>query len=183
MRQAFCPTRVTSPRQLLRDHDYAVSTREYQSDQPSQKLLDRLLALSLSWGNPDWRSGNTGCCLSPFLLTPVSQNAPRRQGLRFAAPKPGAPLTAAVRSVPTCRLRRKGEERKNKTNIVRLSTGQVTPYQDSERERMRGWKKAVSDPKQAYQCTDYRRTETAIPSREDDSQPDCVVGVTRSEKR
>ena len=39
-------TRADSPRQLPTDHDYAVSTREYQSDQPSQKLLDRLLALS-----------------------------------------------------------------------------------------------------------------------------------------
>jgi hypothetical protein len=31
-------TRADSPRQLPTDHDYAVSTREYQSDQPSQKL-------------------------------------------------------------------------------------------------------------------------------------------------
>jgi hypothetical protein len=30
-------TRVASPRQLPTDHDYAVSTREYQSDQPSRK--------------------------------------------------------------------------------------------------------------------------------------------------
>jgi hypothetical protein len=29
------------PRQLPTDHDYAVSTREYQSDQPSQSRLDR----------------------------------------------------------------------------------------------------------------------------------------------
>ena len=28
--------RAFSPRQLPTDHDYAVSTREYQSDQPSQ---------------------------------------------------------------------------------------------------------------------------------------------------
>jgi len=46
MRQAPCQTRAASPRQLPTDHDYAVSTREYQSDQPSQKLLDRPLALS-----------------------------------------------------------------------------------------------------------------------------------------
>ena len=32
-------TRVDSPRQLPTDHDYAVSTREYQSDQPSQNYL------------------------------------------------------------------------------------------------------------------------------------------------
>ena len=41
MRPAFRQTRVSSPRQLPPDHDYAVSPREYQSDQPSQKLLDR----------------------------------------------------------------------------------------------------------------------------------------------
>src|SRR6185436_10604857 len=29
-------TRVPSPRSLPTDHDYAVSTREYQSDQPSR---------------------------------------------------------------------------------------------------------------------------------------------------
>jgi hypothetical protein len=30
------PTRAFSPRQLPTDHDYAVPTREYQSDQPSR---------------------------------------------------------------------------------------------------------------------------------------------------
>ena len=32
-------TRVLSPRQLPTDHDYAVPTREYQSDQPSLSPL------------------------------------------------------------------------------------------------------------------------------------------------
>ena len=32
-------TRATSPRQLPTDHDYAVPTREYQSDQPSRSPL------------------------------------------------------------------------------------------------------------------------------------------------
>jgi hypothetical protein len=41
MRPALRQTRVISPRQLPTDHDYAVSTREYQGDQPSQKLLGR----------------------------------------------------------------------------------------------------------------------------------------------
>jgi hypothetical protein len=50
MRPAFRQTRVSSPRQLPTDHDYAVSTREYQSDQPSQKLLDRY-PLSFSKAN------------------------------------------------------------------------------------------------------------------------------------
>jgi hypothetical protein len=38
-------TRADSPRQLPTDHDYAVSTREYQSDQPSRKLPRPRLAL------------------------------------------------------------------------------------------------------------------------------------------
>jgi hypothetical protein len=39
------PTRAISPRQLPTDHDYAVSTREYQTDQSSQKLPRPLRAL------------------------------------------------------------------------------------------------------------------------------------------
>ena len=38
-------THVASPRQLPTDHDYAASTREYQSDQPSRKLPRPRLAL------------------------------------------------------------------------------------------------------------------------------------------
>ena len=34
--EAPASTRAVSPRQLPTDHDYAVSTREYQSDQPSR---------------------------------------------------------------------------------------------------------------------------------------------------
>ena len=41
MRQVSNRTRDFSPRQLPTDHDYAVSTREYQSDQPSHSRLDR----------------------------------------------------------------------------------------------------------------------------------------------
>src|ERR1035437_561180 len=33
------PTRASSPRQLPTDHDHAVPTREYQSDQSSHMLL------------------------------------------------------------------------------------------------------------------------------------------------
>jgi hypothetical protein len=39
-------TRETSQRQLPTDHDHAVSTREYQTDQSSFKMLRLLLALS-----------------------------------------------------------------------------------------------------------------------------------------
>jgi hypothetical protein len=37
--RAAAPTRVLSPRQLPTDHDHAVPTREYQSDQSSRMLL------------------------------------------------------------------------------------------------------------------------------------------------
>ena len=123
MRQAFSQTRALSPRQLPTDHDYAVSTREYQSDQPSQKLLDRLLALSLSWAYPDWRSGNTGCCLSPFpsYASLAQRSSPSRVALRRA--KTGAPLTAAVRSATSCCLRRKAGRTENQNqHRLRFST-------------------------------------------------------------
>lgn len=122
MRPAFRQTRALSPRQLPTDHDYAVSTREYQSDQPSQKLLDRLLALSSPDSNPCGRQRKTACNPRLSLLRPVSQNGPRRQGC--ASPRHHrAPLTAPGRSKNPY-LRRKGSKRKNKTNIniMRLST-------------------------------------------------------------
>jgi hypothetical protein len=112
MRQAFRQTRDLSPRQLPTDHDYAASTREYQSDQPSQKLLDRPLALS-SPNNSDHRQRKESCNPRLFLLTTVFQNGPRRQG--FASPRQHrAPLTAPGRSELRC-LRRKGAKRKIKT--------------------------------------------------------------------
>jgi hypothetical protein len=43
-------TRDNSQRQLPTDHDYAVPTREYQTDQSSLKLLRLLLALSSGKG-------------------------------------------------------------------------------------------------------------------------------------
>ena len=39
MRRASGSTRAFSPRQLPTDHDYAVSTREHQTDQPSRSRL------------------------------------------------------------------------------------------------------------------------------------------------
>ena len=122
MRPAFRQTRAASPRQLPTDHDYAVSTREYQSDQPSQKLLDRLLALP-SPGSCQ-RQRNQVCNLRLSLLRPDSQNGPRPQG--FASPRnPGAPLTAPGRSKNLC-PRRKGSQRKDKTktktNVAQFGT-------------------------------------------------------------
>ena len=77
MRQAFRQTRDVSPRQLPTDHHYAVSTREYQSDQPSQKLFDRLLALSSPNPVYDRQRKVTGN-RRVFLLRTVFQNGPRR---------------------------------------------------------------------------------------------------------
>ena len=123
MRQAFCPTRVLSPRQLPTDHDYAVSTREYQ-------MINRRRSSSMGYSLCPYRGAiriggrpTQVVAFPPFLLTPVSQNAPRRQGLRFAAPKPGAPLTAAVRSATPCCLRRKGGKNGKPTSCVLLLTG------------------------------------------------------------
>jgi hypothetical protein len=45
----FSPTRVLSPRQLPTDHDYAVPTRGYQSDQPSHSPRVLSPALCRLW--------------------------------------------------------------------------------------------------------------------------------------
>jgi hypothetical protein len=49
-------TRDNSQRQLPTDHDYAVPTREYQTDQSSLKPLRLLLALSSGKGNDNYKS-------------------------------------------------------------------------------------------------------------------------------
>ena len=77
------PTRASSQRQLPTDHDCAVSTRGYQSDQPSQKLLDRLLALS-STGNA-YREQGKEMQTRLSLLTTGFQNGPRGKG--YASPR------------------------------------------------------------------------------------------------
>jgi hypothetical protein len=128
MRPAFRQTRAASPRQLPTDHDYAVSTREYQSDQPSQKLLDRLLALSSSGGNLCRRQRKTACNPRLSLLRPGSQNGPRRQGC--ASPRHHrAPLTAPGRSKNLPSLRRKAQSGKPKPTSCGLALDRVTPYQ------------------------------------------------------
>jgi hypothetical protein len=52
-------TRVPSVRQLPTDHDYAASTREYQADQPSQKLPRSLPALPPKGKQPMKTNVNT----------------------------------------------------------------------------------------------------------------------------
>jgi len=52
------PTRVLSPRQLPTDHDYAVPTRGYQSDQPSHLPLFLSPALCLTRPSLTWPIDN-----------------------------------------------------------------------------------------------------------------------------
>src|ERR1700730_8041744 len=52
-------TRDNSQRQLPTDHDYAVPTREYQTDQSSLKLLRLLLALSSRKGKHNYKNIST----------------------------------------------------------------------------------------------------------------------------
>jgi hypothetical protein len=52
-------TRVNSQRQLPTDHDYAVPTREYQTDQSSLNLLRLLLALSSGKGEDNYKNDPT----------------------------------------------------------------------------------------------------------------------------
>jgi hypothetical protein len=55
-------TRDNSQRQLPTDHDYAVPTREYQTDQSSLKLLRLLLALSSGKEKQRQRQKQPHCC-------------------------------------------------------------------------------------------------------------------------
>ena len=111
MRRAYGQTRATSPRQLPTDHDYAASTREYQSDQPSQKPLDRQLALSSSGFL--WERVPTGTF--PFL----------RRRLRTVLAVKGSLRRAQARALDCVLKNLSGQEGKGvkgKTNIVRFST-------------------------------------------------------------
>jgi len=119
MRQAFRRNRDSSPRQLPTDHDYAASTREYQSDQPSQKLLDRPLALS-STDQLSGRQRKMNFHFFPFLLTMVFSERSSPSRVRFAARTPRAPLTAPGRS-KLHYLRRKGKlEKANQSHVLYL---------------------------------------------------------------
>jgi hypothetical protein len=94
--RAPAPTRASSPRQLPTDHDHAVPTREYQSDQSSRMLL----------------GCHRPCCPKPTLKAHQRERVPApppvevwvdartvlavKGSLRRA--KPGSPLTAPRRS-------------------------------------------------------------------------------------
>ena len=63
-------TRAASPRQLPTDHDYAVSTREYQSDQPSRTVastaFDAVISETIQRDNltGSFQIGLDACCTS-----------------------------------------------------------------------------------------------------------------------
>jgi hypothetical protein len=60
-------TRDNSQRQLPTDHDYAVPTREYQTDQSSLKLLRLLLALSSGKQRQQQKQPHRSCGLTRLL--------------------------------------------------------------------------------------------------------------------
>jgi hypothetical protein len=66
-------TRDNSQRQLPTDHDYAVPTREYQTDQSSLNLLRLLLALSSRKAKDNYK--NTHRFRSVDTVTPYQGNA------------------------------------------------------------------------------------------------------------
>jgi hypothetical protein len=80
-------TRDNSQKQLPRDHDYAVSTREYQTDQSSLNLPRLLLALSSRKSRRNYKNHAHRFC-SIDMVTPSQGNAliefcqrfPRRSG-------------------------------------------------------------------------------------------------------
>jgi hypothetical protein len=97
--RATAPTRALSPRQLPTDHDYAVPTREYQSDQSSRLLL-RCHPPAVQNRNPRRSKLTSGNVFPPTppvdALSMPERCSPSR--VRSAAPNYGAPLTAARRS-------------------------------------------------------------------------------------
>src|ERR1700692_4199040 len=79
-------TRASSPRQLPTDHDYAVPTREYQTDQSSPKLPRPLRALSSNNFNSDSKPKSASRLLD--TVTPY-QSGPTAQAHRGARSSEG----------------------------------------------------------------------------------------------
>jgi len=82
------------------DHDNAVPTRDYQSDQSSRMLLAVVGPAVQNKTHSRLTSGN----VFPLCRPPTGAGAPERcskPGVRFAAPKGSAPWTAPSRSGPT----------------------------------------------------------------------------------
>ena len=88
-------TRDNSQRQFPTDHDYAVPTREYQTDQSSFNLPRLLLALSSRKSKDNYkntrrfRSVDTVTPYKGKPLTDTSEPGRTQKGVRF--PSPGCP--------------------------------------------------------------------------------------------
>jgi hypothetical protein len=78
-------TRDNSQRQLPTDHDYAVPTREYQTDQSSLNLLRLLLALSSRKSKGNYK--NTHRFRRVDTVTPYQGNARIMRGRRLSERK------------------------------------------------------------------------------------------------
>ena len=72
-------TRDNSQRQLPTDHDYAVPTREYQTDQSSLKLLRLLLALSSRKRKDNYKNIPTDFAVLTWSLHIRDQSRDHRQ--------------------------------------------------------------------------------------------------------
>jgi len=99
------PTRASSPRQLPTDHDHAVPTREYQSDQSSRQLLRCHRLCRPNQGCSRLTSRNVFPLRRPSKFTSMPERcSPAR--VRFAASRP-CPLRAVpARQSGDGRLRR-----------------------------------------------------------------------------
>jgi hypothetical protein len=88
-------TRDNSQRQLPTDHDYAVPTREYQTDQSSLNLPRLLLALSSRKRKDNYKNIPTDFAsvdaVTPYQGKPLtdSETGPTQRRVRF--PSPGCP--------------------------------------------------------------------------------------------
>jgi hypothetical protein len=99
------PTRAFSPRQLPTDHDHAVPTREYQSDQSSRQLLRCHRLCRPNQKSSRLTSRNVFLLRRPSKYPSIPERCSRAR-VRFAALRPC--LLRAVPARQSCdgRLRR-----------------------------------------------------------------------------
>ena len=86
--RAPAPTRASSPRQLPTDHDHAVPTREYQSDQSSRMLLGCHRPCCPKQNTLQAHQRERVPATPPVDWSGGCQNGARSQG--FASPRPKA---------------------------------------------------------------------------------------------
>jgi hypothetical protein len=99
------PTRASSPRQLPTDHDHAVPTREYQSDQSSRQLLRCHRLCRPNQKSPRLTSRNVFPLRRPSKYTWMPERCSRAR-VRFAASRPCSLRAVPARQSCDGRLRR-----------------------------------------------------------------------------